>query len=321
MKIDSLEVNFHRTVRVQDGRVPSSLPPSLGRMVIHPVSQYRKQCPKSWSDDSCFVALHDVEAMWMSFHPQAGPCAVLVGAGGVNALTGKKLGTVLQQDNYLVCPPQPWLDGWKDKDGTVYQFVATPHKKGKGKTVAEQLIGTESQTGAIGISVFAPKDRNALKSQEFPQQTWAGSPWSNTALLGESTVMCTSVSPSKSEAKNLLRSNVGASASFSEMGVGKGGKIIQKIYPDPYGLEVWQPKPSAVFVVYLVDAKTAAAITGEPIAPPVGYENYKGVWFGLEDKTLKDVAGSDKFSGLKSVAFPGDLSNIVRPKKAAKSAK
>jgi hypothetical protein len=92
-----------------------------------------------------------------------------VGAGGTNALNGEKLGTTLAKDNYVVAPPQPWLDGWKDTDGTVYQFVATPYKKGKGISVAEQLMGPESKTGAIGIALFDPMDIKASESDSPPE--------------------------------------------------------------------------------------------------------------------------------------------------------
>src|SRR4030095_10042040 len=148
MRIGKLEVVFHRTVRVADGRVPSNLPPNLGTMNVYKVADYRDRCPN---------ALHDTEALWISFRSSVLPVAVLVGAGGINALTGEKLGTKLEKDNYLVTPPQPWLDGWKSDDGCVYQFVATPYQKGDGITVAEQLIGGESKTGAIGLAVFEPK--------------------------------------------------------------------------------------------------------------------------------------------------------------------
>ncbi len=99
----------------------------------------------------------------------------------------------------------------------------------------------------------------------------------------------------------------------SEMGVGKGGKITQKIYPDPYGLEVWKTEPGTVFAVYLVDAATAQEITGEAVAEPAVQENYQGPYFGLEDEQLADAPGSDKFTGLKAAtsgAFPGDTSNV-----------
>src|SRR3954453_15034068 len=149
MRLNNLDVTFHRTVRVAEGRVASNLPPSLGRMKLFKVSDFQKNCPQDWAQEACFTGLHETEAMWISFRAIGKPCAVLIGAGGVNALTGQKLGTKLETDSYLVCPPQPWIDGWKDVDGTVHQFVATPHKKGEGISVGEQLIGADSKTGAI----------------------------------------------------------------------------------------------------------------------------------------------------------------------------
>jgi hypothetical protein len=321
MKIGTLEVVFHRTVRVADGRVPSNLPPSLGTMKVYKVADYKDRCPKEWDEGAFFVALHDTEALWISFRSSGVPVAVLVGAGGINALTGEKLGTKLEKDNYLVAPPQPWLDGWKSDDGCVYQFVATPHKKGKGITVAEQLIGAESKTGAIGLAVFEPKDIRALKTASKPIEGYGDSPtdndftWSSPDLL-------------KSEFNDLIGS-VGAPTApkcmasqptsfaravgekLAEMGIGKGGRIHQKIYPDPYGIEVWQDAPVAALAIYIVNAKAFEEITGETIPQPVGHEKYKGLWFGLKDHDLQDVAGTSKFGWLKSV-FLGDVSNVSK---------
>jgi hypothetical protein len=268
------------------------------------VSDYRKNCPTGWADDQYFVALHDTEAMWILFSPfAASPQAVLVGSGGINALTGKKLGTVLEKDNYLVCPPQPWLDGWKDKDGTVFQFVATPHKKGKRITVAEQLIGEESQTGAIGLSIFDPKEPGKLTHVDRPQEGWTeGATTQDWGYSMNSAPVLFAGLP--------LTKSMRSARPVDEMGLGKGGKIIQKIYPDPYGLEVWKEKPTAVFVMYLVDAKTAEEITGETVQDPVTHDKYKGKWYGLKDQTYQDVPGTDQFTGLQSVAFPGDKSNM-----------
>ena len=320
MRLGSLEITFHRTVRVADGRTPSNLPPSLGRMRLHSVKQYRKNCPKSWDDEAFFMALHDTEAMWMSFTPCGAPSAILVGAGGINALNGEKLGTVLAKDNYMVAPPQPWLDGWKDQDGTVYQFVATPHKAGEGLSVGEQLIGKESKTGAIGIAVFDPMDPGKLKPAHAPHEWYGYSPVGGAcgqmikSFDDDGLESMNYAAPTSSLHTNSMKRKAPASLradiKLSEMGVGKGGKIIQKIYPDPYGVEVWKKRPAAIFAVYLVDAKTAAEITGEKVASPAVNEDYKGAWFGLQDNTLGDVAGSDKFTGLKSATFPGDTSNV-----------
>lgn len=330
MKIGSLELTLHRTVRVPEGRQPANLPPSLGRMDLFRVSDYTKNCPKHWEKNAFFACLHDTEAMWMSFHPTNGPVAILVGAGGINALTGEKLGTTLEKDNYCVAPPQPWLDGWKDKDGTVYQFVATPYKKGEGITVAEQLIGKESKTGAIGVAIFEPKDRAALKTKILPHE------WNTSSMLGGGG--STHYNGIKGQSVNCSVSNYATTdslgetekgykpsgaltrslKSFSEMGVGKGGKIIQKIYPDPHGLDVWREKPEGTLGLYLVNAMVFESITGIKTPVPVGHETYDGAWFGMHDKQEGDVSGTDKFTGLKSAVFPASNLPEAKPEKKKK---
>jgi hypothetical protein len=323
MRLGTLEITFHRTVRVPDGRQPSNLPPSLGRIELYPVSKYADRCPKNWEPEGYFMALHDTEAMWMSFTPQH-PVALLVGAGGINALNGEKLSTTLAKDNYVVAPPQPWLDGWKDTDGTVYQFVATPYKKGKGISVAEQLMGQESKTGAIGIALFDPKDVKALKPILPPMEGYSGSimgndfQWTQTAggyankeglmhFFGEiPKIVCSATldSVEKEAAPPTKAPGLGVCLKFSEMGIGRGGKIIQKIYPDPHGLDVWQAEPSATLATYLVNAKVFEHITGQKAPEPVGHEVYHGHWFGMKDSQQGDIAGTQKFSGLKSAVFP-----------------
>jgi hypothetical protein len=338
MRLGTLEITFHRTVRVPDGRQPSNLPPSLGRIELYPVSKYVGRCPKNWEPEGYIMALHDTQAMWMSFTPRH-PVALLVGAGGTNALNGEELGTSLAKDNYVVAPPQPWLDGWKDTDGTVYQFVATPYKKGKGISVAEQLMGQESRTGAIGIALFDPKDVKALKPIVPPMEGYSGSimdndfQWTETAggyankevlkdLFGKITMMQCSAAQDSAEnqfAPPTKARALGAGLKFTEMAIGRGGKVIQKIYPDPHGLDVWQAEPSATLAIYLVNARLFAQITGQKVPEPVGHDVYQGHWFGMNDSQQADIAGTQKFSGLKSAVFPAsDLDNEEeKPEQAA----
>jgi hypothetical protein len=320
MRVGNTEVIFHRTVRVPDGRQPSNLPPSLGRMDLYPVAKYAKRCPENWEKEAYFLALHESEAMWMSFKSWTHPIAMLVGAGGINALTGEKLGITLEKENYLVAPPQPWLDGWKDKDGTVYQFVATAYQKGKGITVAEQLMGEESKTGAIGIAFFNPKDPSKLKSKHKPIEghtlsiggddfTW--NPGEFTALFSKQSV---NASAPNAPYRGVTMHRLDRMATtFDEMGIGRGGKIVQKIYPDPHGLEVWEREPWATLACYLVNAEVFEEITGEKIPRPVSSETYSGPWFGLQDKAEGDIAGTNKFTGLKSAVFPA---STVQPSDA-----
>lgn len=324
MQIGPLQVTLHRTVRVKDGRSPSNLPPSLGRMNAHKVSEYKDKCPADWDAEGVFVALHDTEALWLSFDTRGVPVAVLVGAGGINALTGEKLGTKLEAGNYLVAPPQPWLDGWKSGDGNVFQFVATPYKKGEGITVGEQLIGKESKSGAIGIAIFEAKDPKSLTPHAYPITGMAGSAWDETSYPVMSSYSAQasggvkSLSLPVSSPKSILRSRArgasrGSEGKFSpedaEIGIGKGGKIVQKIYPDPHGIGVWKEAPTAAVAVYLVNAAMFAEITGEKVPEPVSQESYGGTWYGLQDTKLGDVTGSSKFAGLQS-AFVGDTDNV-----------
>lgn len=328
MKMGPLSITFHRTVRVAEGRTPANLPPSLGHIRLFEVKNYRERCPETWEDEGIFLGLHDTEALWMSFHTPT-PVALMVGAGSINALNGKPLGTKLEKGGYLVTPPQPWLDGWKATDGTVYQFVATAYEKGKGNTVAEQLIGEKSKTGGIGLALFESKE--PLKTLHHkPYEGYGSDPYGDvhykslgvqgmsvascyTASMGEddTPVASASIGPLRSAKPTSANMKVGATSgqhtnsvrqAFKEMGLGKGGKIVQKVYEDPYGLEVWKELPSQTRAIYIVHAELLAEITGQPIPPPVTQESYQnGPWFALKDEDKGDVAGTDAFTGLKSV--------------------
>lgn len=338
LDVGPLHITLHRTVRVALGEV-SSLPPSLGSFPIYKVSDYRETCPQQWEDNAVFIAMHDSEALWMSFERklQAGryeppePLAILVGAGGINALNGEKLGTTLEKNNYIVAPPQPWLDGWKDKDGTVYQFVTTEYQKGEGLTVGEQIMGTECKTGGIGIAVFEAKEK--LIPESKPGEYYkCGSYGQSATLAGYNSIFgeladysvgCdyeTNSDPIQlcslglsAESKNFAGA-ARLSRKVTEMGVGKGGKINQKIYPDPHGLEVWKDQPAAAMAIYLVNAEQFSEITGQVMPPmPKSTKDYHGIWYGLKDANKEDVAGTNAFTGLKT-AFAGDTSNVVAAK-------
>lgn len=292
MRVGPLSINFHRTIRVADGRTPANLPPSLGEARLTPVSQYRQQCPEAWEDGAYFIPLHDTEALWISLSSSS-PVAALIGAGGVNVLTGEKLGLTLEASNYMVVPPQPWIDGFKSTDGNVYQFVATPYKGGEGLSVGEQILGAESKSGGIGIAVFEPKGPLIPKSRPYTGKT-AGAYGD---LLGEEFAM-------KSVGVVSGMSLSADCAGFDEMGVGKGGLIKQKIYADPHGLEAWKEEPVAITAFYLVNAQAYKEITGIEIPAARGQEGYDGPWFGQADDAEPDVPGAAAFTGLKTV-FPG----------------
>ena len=279
--IGPLSLCLHRTVRVKNNNEASNLPPSLGSFEIYKVSDFGERCPKSWDKDGYFIAMHSQEAMWMSFQ-NCEPVAIVVGAGSINAINGNKLNEKLDKDGYIVCPPQPWLDGWKSDDGTVYQFIAT--EVGENKTIGEQLAETKDH--AILVSVFKAKNPEKLQSC-IVQQTWGDSEYGDLdfeAFGG----CCKGLQP-------MACCNFG-----TEMGLGKGGKIIQKIYEDPHGIEEWIETPEKTIKIYLTNASEFAEITGQVLPMPMTAEEYDGIWFGLKDKQMNDIPGTTVFDKLKS---------------------
>jgi hypothetical protein len=223
--------------------------------------------------------MHSKEAMWISFQTVT-PVAVMIGAGGINALDGKTFGEKLEEDNYLVTPPQPWLDGWKTEDGSVYQFIAT--EAGENKTIGEQLAQTKDH--AIVFSIYEPKNPEKFKNQHTRAFAFCG------GLECCSMVQC---------AMGACLKNYETNSLVNEMGVGKGGKIIQKIYEDPHGIEEWKESPTKTMKVYLINASEFSEITGKEMSMPVAEGNYDGIWYGLDDEHMKDVKGNNVFDELK----------------------
>ena len=103
------------------------------------------------------LPIYQAEALWIDFDaPYWRPMAIKVGAGMVNAVDAGPLDADLREgrEDYLVTPPQPWLDGFKTGEGTISQFVAMP--LGRGVTVEGQLTGTET-VGGLQLLVAGPR--------------------------------------------------------------------------------------------------------------------------------------------------------------------
>lgn len=282
LSVGPLTVIFHRTVRVAEDKL-SNLPPSLGNLPIYLNDFQSKYALKE--DVLCFLALHDKEAMWIDFRTGL-PVAVMVGAGGINALNGKPMTDELEEGNYLVTPPQPWLDGWKGEDGAIYQFVATPYKKGTGLTVGEQMLGGKASS-ELEIVVFESKDPNLIMTAK-PQELFGTSPSEPCDF------------PTDDQNTLLQSSTGGFNYKTADMGIGKGGKISQKIYPDHYGIEAWKPMYASKIKVAIVNAVQYAEITNSELPPlPKSVEEYIGLWFDVKDKDMGDVEGTDSFDKLK----------------------
>ena len=153
-----LSVSLQRTLRIPDDGGEYPLPPGLGTFPVRRVSDYEDRVPKTWrARGGVFIPMYQREAMWLSFDSLLGtPCAVKVGVGKVNAITGKSWKERLKDSpqDYFVVPDQPWLDGINAGSGFIRQFVAMP--LGMGYTVEGQITG-EERWGGLQIKVFAPK--------------------------------------------------------------------------------------------------------------------------------------------------------------------
>ena len=163
-----------------------------------------------------------------------------------------------------------WLDGINAGDGHVRQFVATA--LGRGHTVEAQISGDESD-GGIQVVVFEPKPGR------FPDEP-----------------------PPSSTSGDRAQRGLGAPGG---MGLGVGGKMIQKIYPDPYGIDVWEREPAGAVTVHIVNTEEYRQITGQrPPPPPIDARTYTehGLpWFQLYDEDLGDIAPTAGLERVKSV--------------------
>ena len=268
-------VTFQRTLRVPDDGKTYPLPPGLGRLPVVPLSRFAERLPAAWRErDGAMIPLYQREALWLGFHAARWkPNAVKVAVGGINAISGDHHDDRLRGNpqDYMVCPPQFWLDGIHTRGGSVRQFVAMP--LGEGYTVEASLTGSET-VGGLQISVFEPKPGR------FPDQP----------------------PPSLDRGPDRMSSPGGGAA----MGLGAGGTIRQKIYPDPYPLDTWDPDHRGTVFVHILNAAQYRAITEQAPPPsPVDaalYTRHGLPWFELYDDSLADVPPSDALQGATTIA-------------------
>ena len=271
---ERFSVSFQRTLRIPDDGKVYPLPPGLGAFPVLAVKDY-PNAPKSWQKlGGYFIPMYQREALWLGFDAAHWkPSAVQIGIGGINAVTGKAFKERLSNrpQNYLVCPDQPWLDGINVGEGVIRQFVAM--RLGGGYTVEAQIAGRE-ELGGIQIRVYEPKPGR------FPDK-----PPPEPEHFGE-------------------RAFAMAEASGS-MGLGAGGQMEQKIYPDSYGLDTWDTGNFGSVHIHILNSQQYRAVTGLEAPPsPISaqtYTQYGFPWFELYDENLPTLAGTRKLKRIKSV--------------------
>jgi hypothetical protein len=285
---EGFSLNFQRTLRIPDDGKTYPLPPGLGTFPIRKVIDYKDHVPADWVEHGgVFIPMYQREALWIRFNARYWkPNAAKIAIGKVNAVSGEVWHQELRQDekDYVVCPPQPWLDGINAGEDIIRQFVAMP--LGMGYTVEAQVTGKE-EFGGIQIIVYEPKPG------KFPDQP---PPPADTRMR--------MAMPSAPAAMEDVLFSV-SSAGGAEMGLGAGGKMTQSIYPDPHGIETWDAENYGRVYVHIVNSMMYREITGEePPATPITaktYAQYGFPWFDLYDDHLGDIAAPDTLSKVKSV--------------------
>jgi hypothetical protein len=269
-------VSFQRTLRVPDDGSTYPLPPGLGSFPVHRVEDYAERVPEAWrKHGGVFIPMYQREALWLVFSgADWKPNAVKVAVGKINAISGGAWNPALRDDpqDYIVCPDQPWLDGINAGEGFVRQFVATP--LGAGYTVEGQLTGKET-FGGIQILVYEPKPGRFPDAPPPPPEFEADLPIDAEALQPEA------------------------------MGIAAGGKLKQKIYPDPYGVDTWDPANRGSVFVHILNTEQYRDVTGlEPPATPVSAQLYTAFglpWFDLYDEGEGDVRAPEALADVKSI--------------------
>lgn len=319
----NFQVSIQRTLRVPDTAKTYKLPASLGSFRVHQVQDFMDNpyVPDKWKQaKGVFIMMYENEAAWLNFSGQH-PHALKVAFGKVNAINGEiwnqKL--IAGKNDYIVAPrPQYWIDGINVGDGVVRQIVAS--RLGEGKTIEEQVTG-KAEHGGMQLIVYAPK-------KEYRDQLWAerlrkinndyNGMWESVMSYGsantslQSYSLNSTASPRNIRSKGLSSSSPDnrtffsddMSESLSEMGVSAGGKIQQKIYPDPHGVHVWDQDNFGRVFVHIASPELYEKIIGQRShsAPTRStYSQYNIPWFELKDNHMGDIEASDTLKKVKSV--------------------
>ncbi len=281
-----LEIDFQRTLRVPDDDHTYPLPPGLGRFPLRHVDDYGARVPAHWRPrGGVMLPMFQSEALWISFGGRHDyPFALKIATGKINAVDGRPWasGLAAEPQNYMVVPPQPWLDGYCVEKGVIRQFVAMP--LGAGYSVEEQITG-EAEDGGLQIVAY-PMKRGLY--EELQKRTLRMAPQF-----------------SFSEAV------YGSCAGAPDMSLAPGGRMRQHIYEDEHGIDAWDQAHGSRCFVAIANSLAWRAITGEapPSLPPTArdYAKAKLPWFDYYAETpavegataLKDVLSVFNFGKTK----------------------
>ncbi|MBT7067751.1 MAG: hypothetical protein HN919_15740 [Verrucomicrobia bacterium] len=289
-----LEIDLQRTLRIPDDGGLYPLPPGVGEFPLLHVDDFAERVPKAWIEHGgVMFPMYQSEAMWIYFHATydeeravSYPFAVKIATGKINAVTGKawEFGLSRREQDYVVAPEQPWLDGYCVKKGEIRQFVAMP--LGAGYSAEEQVTG-KAEHGGLQIMAFPMK--REVYEKRFPKVAKRGRD-----------VACYCMDD---------RPDMFSQVMESSMGLAPGGRMKQEIYDDPYEYTDWDLGHCSRCFVHITNSMVWHSITGKnpPTTPPTSEEYTRAglPWFDWYDDHNRALQGSGRLSGMKSVADLG----------------
>ncbi len=274
-----LTVTFKRTLRIPDDGTDYPLPPGLGDFPLRHVDDFAARVPEKWlTRGGVMLPMYQSEAMWIDFsshylprHRTPYPFAVKIATGKINAVSGHAWteGLDFKDQDYMVIPEQPWLDGYCVEKGIIRQFVAMP--LGAGYSAEEQITG-QAEYGGLQIQVY-PMRLESFK-EYFPLQE-------EKDVMGPPDVeFCAE-----------------ADTTYS---LAPGGRTRQEIYEDPYAPDDWDLEHTSRCFVHLANSVHWRKISGRvppTLLPTASEYSQAGLpWFDCyeEDTRIKAKARKRK---------------------------
>ncbi|MAS96613.1 MAG: hypothetical protein CMO55_25775 [Verrucomicrobiales bacterium] len=296
----SCDVQLQRTLRLPDDEKTYPLPPGLDAFPLRHVDDFENTVPAHWLlRGGVIMPMYQAEAMWLNFVDRY-PCAVKVGAGKVNAISGEewKSGLGSETQDYMVVPGQPWLDGFSVAKGEIRQFVAMP--LGKGYSVEEQITG-EARWGGLQLQVYPMKADYYFKTHVKNKIPYSLEPLLPMLLPDLKQLICYG-----SDMIDFSGERAFSESNVDEMVLAEGGRMQQEIYEDPHGVDCWDQETTSRCFVHLCNALDWRAITGaNPPQAPVTAKEYESAglpWFDYYRDDLAVLEGSKTLAELKSIA-------------------
>jgi hypothetical protein len=317
-----LQIVFQRTLRIPDDGKSYPLPPSLGAFPVRHIDDYGENVPEKWrKHGGVMLPIYQSEAMWIAFrskhlydHGVQYPFAIKIGAGKRSAVTGRVWSKSLRENDYVVVPPQPWLDGFVVEEGKIRQFIAAP--LGSGVTAEEQLSG-KAEFGGVQVEVL-PMKREAFE-KKYPKRP---PPPPGRRLLRTAGFGITPISESQGAPGTAFVDDIGdsdsrgddapiacaagpaAAAAIQDMGLGAGGSMGQQVFEDPHGMGAWSTDSTRCFI-HLANSLAWRQITKQaPPTAPLTAAEYKSrglPWFEYYLDNARGVQASKKLAELKTV--------------------